>query len=206
MKFLTWILIFCFASQAMASTVREGLESAMNEFEYSMVVEWDQKDQKKAEEFTKKFTESLEQLYQQGLSNAELMKYIESRVSDKGQLSAIKAKALLDSQNGASPESIAQSLKDNLEKFGQRGASWTGGVAYAAVITGIVAIGALIVYQLVWNLKHRCVKAQMEEHCGYESVCTDYDTDSEGHSYCEDYDSVYDCDNVEVCLEYEKYR
>ena len=201
MKFLTWILIFCFATQAMASTVREGLEAAMNDFEYDMVVEWDQKDAKKAEEFSQKFTEKLEVLYQQGLSNDIMMKYIEGRVTDKKQLAAIKASAAFSSTGGSSAANIAKALQDNMDKFGNRGASWTGGVAYAAVIAGILAVTALIVYQLVWNLEHRCAEAQMEEHCGEETVCDDWD-DGE----CEDYDTVYSCDDVEVCLSWEKYK
>lgn len=203
MKFLTWILIFCFATQAMASTVREGLEAAMNEFEYDMVVEWDQKDAKKAEAFTQKFIQSLEGLYEQGLSNDELMKYIEGRVKDKEQLAAIRASAALSAKDGASAENIAKALQSNMEKFGQRGASWTGGVAMTAVITGLVAIGALIIYQLVWNLSRRCVEAQMQERCGNEDYCSDYDYDSEGNSYCEDWDTRYSCENVETCLHWE---
>lgn len=201
MKFLTWILLFCFATQAMSSTVKEGLESAMNDFEYDMVVEWDQKDQKKAEEFSRKFSEKLEVLYQQGLSNDVLMSYVESRVKDKGQLAAIRASAAFGAQGGNSAQNIAKVLQDNMGKFGNQGASWTGGVAYAAVIAGLLAVAALIVYQLVWNLKHRCAEAQMEEHCGEETVCDDYD-DGE----CEDYDTVYSCSDVEVCLRWEKYK
>lgn len=206
MKFLTWILIFCFASQAMASTIREGLEAAMNEYEYEMVVEWDQKDAVKAQEFTQKFTEKLEALYQQGLSNDEVMKYIETRIVDKKQLASIQASAALSAKGGSSAQNIAQALQENMEKFGHRGASWTGGVAYAAVISGLLIVGALIVYQLVWNLKHRCVEAQMEEHCGEETYCDDYDTDEYGDSYCEDWDTEYSCSDVEVCLRYEKYK
>jgi hypothetical protein len=206
MKFLTWILILCFASQAMASTVREGLEAAVNEFEYDMVVEWDQKDAAKAEAFSKKLTEKLRVLYQEGLSNAELVKYIESRVVDKNQLASLKASAAFSAEAGSSPENIAKALQENLEKFGNKGASWNGGVAYAAVITGLLAVTALIIYQLVWNSKHRCAQGQMEERCGEETVCEDYDTDSQGNSYCEDYDTVYSCRNVEVCLRWEKYR
>lgn len=201
MKFITWILVFCFASQVMASTVKERLEAAMNQYEYSMVVEWDQKDVARAQVYTQKFVEDLEMLYQAGLSNDELMKYIESRVVNKEQLAAIKASAALDAQNGASAQSIAQALKKNMDKLGNQGASWTGGAAYAAVIGGILVVGALIIWQLVWNLEHRCAEAQMEERCGEETVCDDWD-----NGECEDYDTVYSCDDVEICLRWEKYR
>ena len=206
MKFITWIVIFCLTTHAMAGTIREGLETAMNEFEYEMVVEWDQKDVAKAEAFTQKFSSKLEALFQQGLTNRELMKYVESRVVDKRQLAAIQASAALSAEGGASARHMATVLRDNMDKFGERGASWTGGVAYAAVITGLVAIAALIVYQLVWNLNHRCAEAQMEERCGEETFCEDYDTDYDGTTYCEDYDTRYTCDDVEICLRWEKYK
>jgi hypothetical protein len=201
MKFLTWILLFCFATQAMSATVKDGLELAMNDFEYDMVVEWDQKDAAKAAEFSKKFTDKLEALYQQGLSNDVLMNYVESRVKDKSQLAAIRASSALAAKDGSSSQNIAKVLQDNMTKFGDRGASWTGGVAYTAVIAGLLAVAALIVYQLVWNSKHRCGRAQMEEHCGEETVCDDYD-----NGECEDYDTVYTCDDVEVCLDWVEYK
>lgn len=119
MKFLTWILIFCFTTQAFAVTnVREGLQSAMNEFEYDMVVEWDQKDRAKAEQFTKKFTEKLEALYKEGLSDAEVMRYIETRVVDQKQLANIKASAALQSKGGSSAQNLARALQENMDKFG----------------------------------------------------------------------------------------
>lgn len=207
MKLITWFLLICFTSQAMASSVKAGLEAAMNDFEYEMVVEWDQKDAKKAEEFTKKFTDKLSALYQQGLSDSLMMEYIESRVKDKSQLATIKAAAALSAEGGSSPENIARAMRDNLDKFGDRGASWNGGVAMAGAIVGILAVTALIIYQLVWESTHRCAEAKWSEECGYEDVCTDWDYDSyEGTSYCEDWDTVYSCSDVEKCLRWEKYK
>lgn len=205
MKFLTWILVLCFTSQAMAASVREGLETAMNDFEYDMVVEWDQKDTKKAAEFSQKFSEKLEVLYQQGLSNDTLMKYIESRVTDKKKLAAIQASALMSTNGGTSAENVAKALQDNMDNFGNRGASWTGGVAYAAVIAGLLALTALIIYQIVWNHKNRCAEAEMVEECGEESYCASYGEDSEG-TYCNEWVTSYSCDDVETCLRWEEYR
>lgn len=203
MKFLTWILILCFTSQAMASTLREGLELAMNDYEYEMVVEWDQKDAAKAEAFTKKFTDKLEDLYKQGLSDEVVMKYIESRVMDKKQLAAIQASAALTAKNGSSAQNIAKALREN--KLGHQGASWTGGAAYAAVIGGLVIITALIVYQLVWNLNHRCATAVTTEVCGTESYCDSYSYDWEtGSEYCDSWYETYECSNVEYCQTWEK--
>jgi hypothetical protein len=207
MKFLTWILVLCFITQALAVTnVREGLQSAMNEFEYDMVVEWDQKDRAKAEQFTKKFTEKLEALYKEGLSDAEVMRYIETRVVDQKQLANIKASAALQAKGGSSAQNLAKALQENMDKFGNQGASWPGGAAYAAVISGILIVGALIVYQLVWNLEHRCAEGEMNEVCGEKSYCSDYDYDSEGNSYCDEWYTSWECDNVERCKRWEKYR
>ncbi len=204
MKFLTWILILCFASQAMAATVREGLEAAINDYEYSMVVDWDQKDSKVAEAFTQKFTDKIEALYQQGMTNDILMKYVESRVFDKKKLAAIQAAAALTAEGGSSAQNIAKAIQEN--KLGVQGASWSGGIAAAGIITGIVAIAALIVYQLVWELNHRCESGYTTEVCGHESFCTDYDYDFEdGSEYCSNSETQYVCNDVEKCSNWVKY-
>jgi hypothetical protein len=201
MKIITWILLFCFVTQAIASNIKEGLELAMNDFEYEMVVEWDQKDIEIAEKISKKFSDRLDALYLQGLSNDEVMKYIETRVLDKKHLEVIKAAANLASKENSASKNIAIALQKHIEKFGQRGASWTDSATNALIISGVLVLAALLVSKIIWNLNHSCAEAQMEEECGYGQKCTDWDYGPEG-SYCEDYDSVYSCANVEVCLKW----
>lgn len=208
MKLLSWLLIFCFfTTHSMASTIREGLQTAMNDYEYQMVVEWDQKNTAQAEAFTKAFTARINELYAQGLSDAELMKYVESRVKDPKKLAAIRAQAALGAKNGNSAENIVKVLQGSMDSFGNQGASWTGGAAYAAVIVGFLAITALIIWQLVWGQTHRCAVGYTSEVCGYESVCDGYSYDYEtGTEYCSSSHDVYSCDDVEYCDKWEKYR
>lgn len=204
MKILSLILALTFSMQAFSSTVKEGLEKALNEYEYSMVVEWDQKDQAAAEKFTHEFSLALQNLKDQGLTHEELLSYIEGRVKDKEKFETIKASAALSGKNASSAMEIAKVLESNMEHMGLKGASWNGSVAYLLAAAPIILLTALIINTYIWNTSHRCVAAHTYESCGYETYCTDYDYDYDGNQYCEDYDTEYSCSDVERCDEWEK--
>src|SRR6476620_877805 len=95
MKLITWILVLCFTSQVFAGTAREDLTTALNNYEYNMVVDWDQKDMKKAEAFNQKFADTLAKLYDRGLKQEELLSALEGRIKNKEKFDALKMKAAL---------------------------------------------------------------------------------------------------------------
>lgn len=211
MKFLSWILVFCFTSQVFAGTVQQDLTTALNNYEYDLVVEWDQKDMKKAEAFNKEFADTLNKLYDRGLSQEELLKTVEARSTDKAKFAALKAKATLLGNSATDARSIANLLQSQVADMGQRGASWNGEVQhYLLAIVPLVILGALIIYQYSWNRSHRCAEAAREEVC--TDVCDDWsysdrNCDSWGNNctsgeYCAR--SHTECGLEEVCKEWEK--
>jgi hypothetical protein len=211
MKLITWFLILCFTTQAFAGTVREDLTSALNDYEYNMVVEWDQKDSAKAEAFNKEFSSALEKLFKQGLTQEELLSVVEKRVTSKERFEAIKMKASLLQNSASDARSIADLLQRELSDMGHRGASWNGEVQmYVLAIVPLVLLGALIIYQHMWNQSHRCVEAAREEVC--HSVCDDYsyrdtcstwdDSTCTTGEYC--VSSHEECGLEEFCKEWEK--
>lgn len=206
MKLLSWLLILCFTTQAFAGTVREDLTAALNNYEYDMVVEWDQKDKEKAEAFNEEFKKSLAQLTNRGLTKDELLSVVEGRVS-KERFEAIKMKATLLQD----ARSVSDLLQSELSGMGQRGASWNGDVQmYVLAIVPLVLLGALILYQHMWNQSHRCARAALETVC--ETVCDDWsysenNCDSWGNNctsgeYCAR--SHEECGLEEFCKEWEK--
>ena len=193
MKIITWILVLCFTSQVFAGTVKEDLTVALNNYEYDMVVDWDQKDMKKAEAFNENFAQAVEKLYDRGLTNEELLAAIELRSRDKAKFATLKAKANLLGNSASDARSVANLLQSELSDMGQRGASWNGDVQhYLMAIIPLVLVGALIIYQMVWNKTHRCASAARHEVC--HDVCDDYSS----HEVC---DSNWDnCHTEEYCV------
>ena len=206
MKLLSWLLILCFTTQAFAGTVREDLTNALNDYEYNMIVEWDQKDKAKAEAFNDQFSKTVAKLTDRGLTKDDLLSVVEGRVT-KERFQAIQMKATLLKDT----RSVSDLLQSELSEMGLRGASWNGEVQmYVLAIVPLVLLGALILYQHMWNQSHRCARAAMETVC--ESVCDDWSysdnmCDSWGNNctsgeYCAR--SHEECGLEEFCKEWEK--
>lgn len=211
MKLFSWLLILCFTTQAFAGTVREDLTTALNDYEFDMVVDWDQKDKARAEAFNEKFAQSLEKLFKRGLTQTELLSVVEGRLTNKERFQTIKMKASLLQNSLTDARSVTDLLQKELSEMGQRGASWNGEVQmYVLAIVPLVLIGALILYQYTWNQSHRCAEASREMFC--EDVCDDWsysdnNCDSWGNNctsgeYCAR--SHEECGLQEVCQDWEK--
>lgn len=206
MKILSWLLLFCMFTNAFAATgtIAE-LEQALNEYQYSMVVDWDQKDKAEAEKISKTFFDQMDVLFtEKNLSHAEVVKYIESRVKDPKKLADLKVKIEALTSRADSKAKLAKILSESLGSMEMQGASWNGGVSYALAITGILAVAVLFAYQIVWSLNHYCAAERRYEscsevqntHCGY-----DYD----GDWYCEDtWGTHTECSDETSCERWEK--
>lgn len=93
MKFVSWLVCFCFTLNVFAST--GDLEAVIDEFQYFATVEWDQKDRSKLEAKKKEFGEKIGylitrdqigkedflQLMEQKLHNAEAVKRLRVRLA-----------------------------------------------------------------------------------------------------------------------------
>ena len=74
MRLISALLCFCLTFNVMAAsgTVQE-LERALDEYQYSLTVEWDQKDAAFMTEKTEAFYQTLAVLMQKGLTEKEIM-------------------------------------------------------------------------------------------------------------------------------------
>lgn len=193
MKLLSLLLVWCFTLNAFASTgVMGQLESKIDEYNYAVTVEWDQKDQSFFDKETQKFTQELDKLFsEQGLTSAELTTLLEKKIKDKNLLNSIKLKISL--MKSLSPKEIMDSLKkDNLYSHG---ASWSGDTQIW-IIGGVVvvALALLIAHSEWWNDNHVCTKYGQADYCTDEYDCR-------GESCW--YDGTY-CGTYERCIKYER--
>lgn len=169
MRFVSLLVAFCFSLNVMASTgtVQE-LERHMDDYQYALSVEWDQKDQAFYDAQTKNFFEKMSKLVAAGLTQEEVLKMVEAKTKNKVALEALKLKISLLSKNATATE-LAEIVKESSKDLYSEGASWNGEVVFSVVI-GLVVIGALA-YSIWWSATHECVAYENQYVCTQQSDC-----------------------------------
>lgn len=208
---MSLLVAFCFSMNVFAATGSiNALELAVDEYQYSLSVEWDQKDSTFYDAQTKIFFAKLQKLIKdEGLSQKEIMDFVGKKMNDKNALEALKAKAALlgKAQNS---EELAKFVKDASKDFYAQGASWNGSSA-VPVILGLVIIG-VIGYAVWYAATHECVNYESQYVCRSNSCYPSYYGGSYGgssysgyygnsHCYGNGYTS---CGYAQVCTEYAK--
>lgn len=209
MKLVSLLVALCFTMNVFAATnTISALEQAMDEYQYALSVEWDQKDNSFQEAQTKIFFEKIATLIkEEGLTQAQVMTMIEGKIENKEALNALKLKAslLAKAQN---TEELIKMVRESSKDFYAQGASWNGGamiVGYAivAVILGVVA------YSIYWSATHECVRYENQYVCNTYSDCYGggygggyYGGGYYGGGYC--YGGYTTCGYADVCVEYAK--
>ena len=192
MKLTALLLTFCFSINVMASTgtVQE-LERHLDEYQYALTVEWDQKDQSFYRAQTKIFFDQISHaINEQGLGKEEILSLIESKKTDKVAVEALKLKLNLMGKVGSSAELISV-LQDNASDFYMRGASWTGNYELWGYGLALVAVLGYIIW---FGQNHECVAWSEKWECSSTSSTDDYGTVT----------TDTDCGWVDYCTEYER--
>lgn len=170
MRIISLLVAFCFSLNVMAATgTIQELERHMDDYQYALSVEWDQKDQAFYDAQTKIFFEKMGKLIKEdGLSQAEILKMIEIKTKNKAALEALKLKLSVLSK-GATPEELASIVKDASKDLYSQGASWSGEVVFSVVL-GVVLVGVLA-YSIWWSATHECVAYENQYVCNQYSNC-----------------------------------
>ena len=168
MKLVALFLSLCLSLNVVAASApSQALETAFDNYHYAITVEWDQEDAAFKEIQTNIFFSNIEKLISQGLTFDEISNFMESKVSDTKVLSTIEAQMTSLAKDATSPSEIAALLNTHSADLYQQGTSWTASRAQIAGI--VVAISALFVYGIFFNLKYGCVQTID----GVKSYCTD---------------------------------
>lgn len=170
MRIISLLVAFCFSLNVMASTgTIQELERHMDEYQYALSVEWDQQDQAFYDTQTKIFFAKMGELIQEGgLTQPEIMKMVETKSKNKDAIEALKLKLSVLSK-GASPEELANIVKESAKDMYAEGASWNGEVVFSVAL-GIVLVGVLA-YSIWWSATHECVAYENQYVCYENSNC-----------------------------------
>lgn len=144
-KFISLFMLFAFVTvQANAATLNS-LKTAYDELNYSLGVEWDQKDKAFYAEATKTFQDKVQELQDAGLTNAELLDFAKSQLKDENLIKEIETTLTLVQVNMLSQKEARKMMVDTLEKSYSQGASWSsaGGIILGAVLLAVILAAAL---------------------------------------------------------------
>lgn len=140
-KLVTLMLALAFATTSFAGP-NSGLKAAFDELNYSLSVEWDQKDKAFYDAKMKQFTATLNDLKANGLSNAELIAFVKSEVKDAKVAKDMETAFTMISINKMSASEAANYMSETMKRSYSAGASWNGdAVLYIGLGVLLVAVG-----------------------------------------------------------------
>lgn len=175
-KLITLMMVLSiFVGQANAST-NDGLKAAFDELNYSLTVEWDQKDKAFHETQMSKFTAQIRDLQSKGLTNSQLIDFAKSEVKNAQVAKDLETALNMIQINKMSAGEANKYVLDTMKKSYSAGASFNGEVlVYLAVGVLIVALAIAIASSssvTVSNNNNNCYYQDVyvcDEYCYYDT-------------------------------------
>ena len=166
MRLISALLCLCLTFNVMAAsgTVQE-LERALDDYQYALTIEWDQKDATFMTEKTEAFYKTLSALMEKGLTQNEIMDLVAKKTSNPKELEALTLKMKMLAANSSSSTELAQVMTENSKNFYSNGASWEG--YYYATAGVFVVVAALVGYSIWFESQRTCVATAQGTQCGW---------------------------------------
>lgn len=124
--------------------IADELNKTFDELNYSLNVEWDQKDSEFFNQSIDGFEKDITALQEKGLTGDELVQYTMGKIKDKQTQNDIAELSKAVSESNMSAEEARAFVLSKLSKTYAQGASWSGGKVGTKVIL-LLAIVILIV-------------------------------------------------------------
>lgn len=138
-----FMMVAILTSSAMASS-HDGVKAAIDEFQYALTVEWDQKNQAFHDQ---KVNELVQDLSKLNLSSKELMSAVKAQINDKNIAKEFEEVVAISVAKNLSLEETAKMLAPRINAIYGKGASWNGNAG--AILGGAVLITILAGFALV---------------------------------------------------------
>ena len=170
-KILVFILTALFMTQSFAAT-NAPLKEVFDDLNYSLNVEWDQKDRNFYNQKMDSFIKQIKGLRDQGLTNQELIDYTVSQIKDKKLADDVRTGLSMVSINSMNSEEAHEYVSRLMTETYSSGASWSGqGVVAGAVLAVVfIAVASVLTYQYgicarVYSCERDCFFGVCNEEC-----------------------------------------
>ncbi len=175
------ISLFCLLVVQANAATGNNLKAAFDELNYSLSVEWDQKDNAFYNKAQAKFAQSVRELQAQGMTNKELMDFAVSSVKDEKLAKEIQTALSMVVINKMSQAEAHKYVTDMLGKSYNRGASWNGAAGAILTLVVVVAIVAAALVATgnariqndcyeIYTCENYCSAGVCYEECGYDCI------------------------------------
>ncbi len=122
-----------------------GLKSAFDELNYSLTVEWNQKDKTVYDAQMNKFKASLKELQANGLTNADLIAFVKTEVKDAKVARDMETAFTMIQLQKMNASDAANYMTETMKKSYSVGASWNGdAVMYIGLGVLLIAVGLAV--------------------------------------------------------------
>ncbi len=183
-KFFVSCLAFAMLTVHANAGTNQGLKAAFDDLNYSLTVEWDQKDRAFHDAKMRAFSSKVAELQAQGLTNADLLAFAKSQIHNAALARDVEAAFNLIQINNMSIGEANTLVRDMISKSYSTGASWSG----SALLLG--GLGILLILAAVSSAGSGGTGGGYG--CGNEYVCYDV-YDSWGYYWYTDCGYEYYC-------------
>jgi len=159
------MIVSIFTANAKAAS-NSGLKAAFDELNYSLNVEWDQKNKDFYTEKMKEFSTALRAEQAKGLTNEQLIAFVKTEVKDAKIAKDLETAFNMISLNKMSSQDAAKYMTDTMKKSYANGASWSGN-AGTTIIVAVVLI-AIVIAAATGNLT---ISSSRGGYCSDVYVC-----------------------------------
>lgn len=142
-KLIAMMMVVSIFTVSAHATTQNGLKAAFDELNYSLNVEWDQKDKEFYSREMKKFTETLLGFQSKGLTNAQLVEFVKSEVKNEKVSRDLETAFNMIAINKMSSEEASKYMVETMKKSYSAGASWNGEV-FTFLAVGLLLVAAAI--------------------------------------------------------------
>jgi hypothetical protein len=186
MKLISALVAFCFTMNVFAAsgTINE-LSVVMDDYQYAMTVEWDQKDMAFKSKQLELLSARMGELFKDGLTAQDVNVLIENRFKNSQVAEAAKIKLALMGDK-ITPANVVDLLKTSSTDIYSNGASWNGDVQYFVWGGVIIAIIAIAVAYSQWKSdNYECAETAIADYCtdAYDCWGSDSSTSSGSCSF-----------------------
>ncbi len=142
LKIIAFVLACSIFSASAMPDTNDGLKAAFDEFNYSVTVEWDQKDPTFLEAKKLELMQTISGLEAEGMTRAELITFAKSQLKDATLIKNLDSVLEAISLNKMTSEEAQNFMIRSIENSQAQGANWNGVII-------LTPVGLLILVLLI---------------------------------------------------------